>query len=64
MPAKNILGQWPLGLLKAFAYHLQVLGVRKIATSSNYPNSKGWVERVNHMMVQILAMVFNELQNK
>ena len=39
------------------------LGVRKIATSSYHPNGIGGVERVNHTMAQILAMVFNELPN-
>ena len=40
----------------------QLLGVRKLATSSYHPNGNGGVERVNHTMTQILAMVFNELQ--
>ena len=40
----------------------QPLGVRKLATSSYHPNGNGGVERVNHTMTQILAMVFNELQ--
>ena len=40
-----------------------LLGVRKIATSSYHPNGNGWVERVNHTMAQMLAMVDNELQN-
>ena len=39
----------------------QLLGVRKIATSSCHPNGNGGVERINHTMAQTLAMVVNEL---
>ena len=42
----------------------QLLGVRKIATSSYHPNVNGGVERVNHTMAQLLAMVVNELQKQ
>ena len=42
-------------------YHL--LGVHKLATSSYHPNGNGGVERVNHTMAQILAMVVNEQQD-
>ena len=41
----------------------KLLGVREIATSSNYSRGNDGVERVNHMMTQMLAMVVNELQN-
>ena len=41
----------------------KLLGVRKIAISSYLPNGNGGVERVNHTMAQMLAMVVNELQN-
>ena len=38
----------------------KLLGVRKIATSAYHPNGNGDVERVNHTMAQMLAMVVNE----
>ena len=41
----------------------QLLGVHKLATSSYHHNCNGGVERVNHIMAQILAMVVNELQD-
>ena len=41
----------------------QLLGVRKLATSSYHPNCNGGVERVNHTMAQVLAMVVNEQQD-
>ena len=41
----------------------KLLGVRKITTSSYHPNGNGEVERVNHTMAQMLAVVVNELQN-
>ena len=41
----------------------QLLGVRKLATSSYYPNDNGGIERVNHTMAQIMAMVVNERQD-
>ena len=40
----------------------QLLGVRKLATSSYHPNGNGGVERVNHTMAQMLALVVNERQ--
>ena len=41
----------------------QLLGVHKLATSSYHPNCAGGVERVNHTMAQMLAMVVNERQD-
>ena len=41
----------------------QLLGVRKLATSSYHPNGNGGVQRVNHTMAQVLAMVVNERQD-
>ena len=41
----------------------QLLGVHNLATSSYHPNCKGVVERVNHTMAQMLAMVVNERQD-
>ena len=41
----------------------QLLGVRKLATSSYNPNGNGGVERMNHNMSQILAVVVNERQD-
>ena len=35
----------------------QLLGVRKLATSSYHPNGNGGVEQVNHTTAQTLAMV-------
>ena len=37
----------------------RLLGVRELATSSYHPNGNGGVERVNHTMAQMLAMVVN-----
>ena len=47
--------------LSQAAYHL--LGVHKLATSSYHPNCNGGVERVNHTMAQMLAVVVNERQD-
>ena len=58
MPAQHTLGQRPPVFLKAY----ELLGVRKIATSSHHPYVNGGVERVNHTMARMLAMVVNELQ--
>ena len=41
----------------------QLLGVRKLVSSSYHPNCNGGVERVNHAMAQMLAMVVNERQD-
>ena len=41
----------------------ELLGVRKIATSSYHPSGNGGVEHVNHTMAQMLAMVVNERQS-
>ena len=41
----------------------QLLGVHKHATSSYHPNCNGGVERVNHTMAQMLAVVVNERQD-
>lgn len=41
----------------------KLLAVRKVATSSYHPNGNGGVERVNHTMAQMLAMVVNERQD-
>ena len=35
--------------------------MRKIATSACHPNGNSGVERVNHAMAQMLAMVVNEI---
>ena len=51
-------GLQPCSKLSRAVY--QVLGVRKLATSSYHPNGNGGVERVNHTMAQMLAMVVNE----
>ena len=37
--------------------------MRKIATSAYHPNGNGGVKRVNHTMVQMLAMFVNERQD-
>lgn len=42
---------------------LKLLRVRKIATSAYHPSGNGGVERVNHTMAQMLAMVVNERQD-
>ena len=41
----------------------KLLGVHKLTTSAYHPSGNGGVERVNHTMAQMLAMVFNEHQN-
>ena len=41
----------------------ELLGVRKIANSSYHPTGNGGVERVNHAMAQMLAMVVKERQD-
>ena len=41
----------------------QLLGVHELATSSYHPKCNGGVERVNHNMAQMLAMVVNERQD-
>ena len=38
----------------------KLLSMRKIAKSAYHPNGNGGVERVNHTMAQMLAMVVNE----
>ena len=63
MPTQHPLGQRPPCLLKASQAVYKLLGVRKIATSSDDPNGNSVVERVNDTMTQMLAMVVNELQN-
>ena len=63
MFAHHNLGQRPAVLLQAFTSCNQLLGVRKLATSSYNPNGNGGVERVDHTMAQMLAMVVNERQD-
>ena len=41
----------------------QLLGMHKLDTSSYHPNCNGSVERVNHTMAQMLAMIVNERQD-
>ena len=41
----------------------QLLGMHKLATSSYHPNCNGGVERVNHTMTEMVAMVVNERQD-
>ena len=41
----------------------KLLGVHKLTTSAYHPTGNGGVERVNHIMAQMLAMVCNEHQN-
>ena len=41
----------------------KLLGVHKLRTSAYHPSGNGGVERVNHAMAQMLAMVCNEHQN-
>ena len=41
----------------------KLLGIHKLATSAYHPSGNGGVERVNHTMAQMLAMVCNEHQN-
>ena len=41
----------------------QLLGVRKLATNSYHPSGNGGVERVNHTMAQVFAMVVNKRQD-
>ena len=39
------------------------LGIHKLTTSTYHPSGNGGVERVNHTMAQMLAIVCNEHQN-
>ena len=41
----------------------KLLGVHKLTTSTYHPSGNGGVERVNHTMTQMLAMVCNEHEN-
>ena len=41
----------------------ELLDMRMIATSAYHPNGSGGVERVNHTMAQMLAMVANKRQD-
>ena len=41
----------------------KLLGIHKLTTSAYYPSGNGGVERANHTMAQMLAMVCNEHQN-
>ena len=41
----------------------QLFGVRNLATSSYQPNGNGGVERMNHTMAEMLAMIVNERQD-
>ena len=47
--------------LKTIVYKL--LGIHKLTTIAYYPSGNDGVERVNHTMAQMLAMVCNEHQN-
>ena len=38
------------------------VGIRKVNTSAYYPNTNGGVERVNHVLAQMLSMIGNEKQ--
>ena len=49
-------------LLQAVACRVKDPGHEKLATSA-YPNGDDGVERVNHTMAQMLAMVVNERQD-
>ena len=42
----------------------QLLGWRKLATSPYHLNCSGGVERVNHTMIQMLAMIVNEREDE
>ena len=42
----------------------KLLGVHKLTTSAYAPSGNGGVERMNHTMARILAMVCNERQTK
>ena len=42
---------------------IELLGINKLSTSAYHPSGNGGVERVNHTMAQLLAMVCNEHQN-
>ena len=63
VPAGYPLGQRPPAPLQVFARVRELLGVRRIATSSSHPSGNGDVYRVNNTMAQMLAMVVNERQD-
>ena len=41
----------------------KLMGIHKLITSAYHPSGNGGVERVNHTMAQMLAMVCNKHQN-
>ena len=63
MPTQHLLGRRLQVCSNLSQAVYKLLGVRKVATSSYHPNGRCGVERVNHMMAQMLALVVNELQN-
>lgn len=40
-----------------------VMKIKKVTTSAHHPQTSGGMERVNHTMVHMLAVVVNEEQN-
>ena len=61
---RSILSDYGLQFFSTLSHAVyKLLGVREIATSSYHPMGNGKVERVNHTMAQMLAMMVNELQN-
>ena len=60
---RSILSDNGLLLCSKLSHVVYELLVRKNATSSYHPSGSGGVERVNHTMAQMLAMVVNERQD-
>ena len=64
MPTQH--NSWTMGLQfcsKLSHAVCKLLGVRNFSTSSYHPNGNGEVERVDHKMAQMLAIVANERQD-
>ena len=64
VPARTILSDNGLQFCSKLSQVVyQLLGVRKLATSSYRSNCNGGVKRVDHTIAQMLAMVVNERQD-
>ena len=61
--AYHTLGKRHAVLLRALTSCIPAVAVRKLVTSSYHSNGNGGVDRVNHTMAQMLAVVINNRKN-
>ena len=61
-PASFLSDNGPQSFSKLLLAVHKLLGMRKIVTSAYHPNGNGGVERINHAMAQMPAMVVSERQ--